>query len=335
MISTGTPSFASAGPAVNPVEVGAQIDLAGGAEATFALVDSNAGFGGALAAAPSSSPAVFNFYNFPAATSSLGFAGFGTLTADSAISPAITTAPAGGAAGATLVSSSPLIASLSAQGPFWIGGTSPATRGSSVSLTIPFNLARIPVKVRLGEQTLASIPSNSLATQILGPAFGSSASLQYNAVGGGVSVALPVLSRRATVSLDGLYETLQGGQTPFNLAPYAAQAGAGGTNTVIYTPVVSGVQQYAGAASVAVPVTSRLTVNGSFSEQVSGTVALDALTQTLTQRKTGYSGGVAYNFPKTNSSIEFFSNRSVSTDDTLPNYNVTQNSQNLYFSVKF
>jgi len=103
---------------------------------------------------------------------------------------------------------------------------------------------------------------------------------------------------------------------------------------VIFTPT-NGLQNYAGAASVALPVTSRLTVKGSFSEQVSGNVALDALTQTLTQHQTGYSGGVAYNFPKTNSSIGFFSNRSVLTDDNLPNYNLTQSSQNLYFSVKF
>jgi hypothetical protein len=332
--NVSTPSFANFGPAPNPVEVGAQIGLAGGAEATFALVGSSANFGGVFAAAPSSSPAVFNFYNFPEASGNFGFGGVGALGADSAIAPALANAPAGSSTG-VVVSSSPLIASLSAQGPFWYGGTSPATRGSSVSLTIPFSLARIPVKVRLGEQSMATVQSNSLANQILGPAFASSANLQYNAVGGGVSVGLPVLSRRATVSLDGLYETLQNNQAPFNLAPYAAQTGGAGTSPVIYTPVISGVQQYAGAASLAVPVTSRLTVHGSFSEQVSGTVALDALTQTLTQRTTGYSGGVAYNFPKTNSAIGFSSNRSVSTDDTLPNYNVTQNSQNLYFSVKF
>jgi hypothetical protein len=206
-------------------------------------------------------------------------------------------------------------------------------------LTVPFKLARIPVKLHVGEQTASSVESSSLATQILGPALASSATGKYKALSGGVTLALPLLSRRATVSLDGWYETLQrGDKAPFNLLPYSSQpvgSAAWAPGTVVYTPGAGDIQQYVGAASVAVPVTSRLTVNGSFSEQLSGGVALDALTQNLTQHKTAYGGGVAYNFPKTNSSIEFFSNKNVYTDDNIPNYNFTENRQNLYFSVKF
>ena len=306
--------------------VGMQIDLAGGAQATFSM-QNDTGFLGAFSA-PSQQPAVFDFFNFPEKSTGLDLRPFGP--ADAAAAPALT-APAATAN----VLSSPLIGAFSAQGPFWYNGSSTPVKGTTLSLTLPFHLARIPVKVHLGEQSLTDIPTSSLANQILGPAFASSAS-QYNAVTGGVSVALPVLSRRATVSLDGLYETLQGSQAPFNLVPYATQVGGSPSapGAVIFTPT-NGLQNYAGAASVALPVTSRLTVKGSFSEQVSGNVALDALTQTLTQHQTGYSGGVAYNFPKTNSSIGFFSNRSVLTDDNLPNYNLTQSSQNLYFSVKF
>jgi hypothetical protein len=306
--------------------IGMQIDVAGGAQATFTMQTGSSNFG--MLSAPSQQPAVFAFYNFPERSTELNLRSFGP--ADAATAPAVTGAPAASAT----VFSSPLIGALSAQGPFWYNGSAPA-RGTSLSLTLPFHLARIPVKVHLGEQSLEDVPTSSLANQILGPAFASSA-LQYNAVTGGVSVALPVLSRRATVSLDGLYETLQqGNQAPFSLVPYAAQTGTSGApGAVIFAPT-NGIEHYAGAATVALPVTSRLTVNGTISEQVSGNVALDALTQTLTQHQTGYSGGVAYNFPKTNSSIEFFSNRSVLTDDNLPNYNVTQSSQNLYFSVKF
>lgn len=313
-------------PTAGSQTLGMQLDLAGGAQATFSM-QNDAGSLGAFSA-PSQQPAVFAFFNFPEKSTGLDLRPFGP--ADAATAPALT-APATTAN----VLSSPLIGALSAQGPFWYNESSTPTKGTSLSLTLPFHLARIPVKVHLGEQSLTDVPTSSLATQILGPAFASSA-MQYNAVTGGVSVALPVLSRRATVSLDGLYETLQGSQAPFNLVPYATQAGGSSTSpgAVIFTPA-NGLQNYAGAASVALPVTPRLTVKGTFSEQVSGNVALDALTQTLTQHQTGYSGGVAYNFPKTNSSIEFFSNRSVSTDENLPNYNMTQSSQNLYFSVKF
>lgn len=310
-----------------PQAIGIQVDTASGAQANFTMQSDGAS--GGLFAAPSQQPAVFAFYNFAQPGTGLNLRALGP--ADAATAPAVTNAPATN----QNVTSSPLISALSAQGPFWYNGSAP-TKGMTFSLTLPFRLAKIPVKVRLGEQSLSSVPTSSLANQILGPAFASSA-LQYNAVSGGVSLALPVLSRRATVSLDGLYETLQqGNQGPFSLMPYVAQnsAPASAPSTVIFTPT-NGIQHYAGAASLAVPVTSRLTVNGTFSEQISGNVALDALTQTLAQHQTGYSGGVAYEFPKTNSSIGFFSNRSVFTDDNLPNYNVTQNSQNLYFSVKF
>lgn len=321
---------------------GMQIDLLGGVQAVAAMESSSASFGsGPFALNPSQGPAVFAFYNFPQAKSGFTFgSAFGSLRGDSAIAaPLAASQPGMSAASAASSLSSPLINSMSAQGPFWYSAYRPATRGSSLALTIPFQLARIPVKLRLGEQAVSSVEPTSLANQILGPAFASSASTKYNAVSGGVTLALPLLSRRATVSLDGWYETLQqNNQTPFNLLPYTqATVGTGlsAPGAVVYTPTIGDVQQYVGAASVAVPVTSRLTVNGSFSEQLSGGVDLDTLTQSMTQHTTGYGGGVAYNFPKTNSSIEFFSHRNVYTDDNAPNYNFTENRQNLYFSVKF
>jgi hypothetical protein len=318
---------------------GLQFDLFGGAQATVAMQSSSASFGsGPFASIPSQGPAVFAFYNFPQAATGFSLSrAFGSLPRDNAIAATLNQAQQS-AVGTTTPLSSPLISSLSAQGPFWYNAYSPATRGTSLTLTIPFQLARIPVKLRLGEQAVTSVEPTSLANQILGPAFASSAGSTYNAVTGGVTLALPLLSRRATVSLDGWYQTMQqNNQTPFNLLPYGAQAPVGLSvpGAVLYAPAIGGVQQYVGSASVALPVSPRLTVNGNFSEQLSGGVDLDTLTQSLTQHTTGYGGGVAYNFPKTHSSIEFSSNRNVYTDDNVPNYNFTQNQQNLYFSVKF
>jgi hypothetical protein len=174
------------------------------------------------------------------------------------------------------------------------------------------------------------VQSSSLATQILGPAFASSAS--YSSLSGGVTLALPLLTRRATVSLDGLYESLQNQKDPFGLTSSAL---AGAPAPVVYYPNLTDLQQYVGAASVALPVTRTLTVNGSLSEQFYGGVDLNTLTQSLNQHKTAYCGGVVYNIPKTHSSINLFFNRNVYTDDNAPTYNFTENQQNLYFSVKF
>ncbi len=338
--STGTQGANAANLAtgVASESAGLQFDLFGGAQASLTMQSSSASFGsGPFASIPSQGPAVFAFYNFPQAATGFSLSrAFGSLPRDNAIAATLNQ-PQQSSAGMATPLSSPLISSLSAQGPFWYTSYSPATRGTSLTLTIPFQLARIPVKLRLGEQAVSSVEPTSLANQILGPAFASSAST-YNAVTGGVTLGLPLLSRRATVSLDGWYETLQqNNQTPFNLLPYGAQTSLGlsAPGAVVYAPAQGGVQQYVGSASVALPVNSRITVNGNFSEQLSGGVDLDTLTQSLTQHATGYGGGVAYNFPKTHSSIEFSSNRSIYTDDNVPNYNFTQNQQNLYFSVKF
>ena len=343
--------FVSTAPAVFPpssrwVDAGASATSAlnlrlsvGGAQATASLQNAQPAFG-SFGPAFASTPAVFAFYNFaPAGPGSGSDDAFGFNRATGALGATLTApAPAADASASSL--SSPLISALSPQGPFWYSAYAPPTRGSSVSLSIPFSVAKIKAKVHLGEQTSVDVQSSSLATQILGPAFASAG--KYKAVTGGVTLALPLLSRRATVSLDGWYETLQrGDKTPFSLAPYAAQTSAAvGANvappgTVVYTPTLTDLQRYVGAASVALPVTSHLTVNGSFSEQLAGGVALDTLTQSLSQHKTAYGGGVAYNFPKTNSSIEFFSNKNIYTDDNVPTYNFTESRQNLYFSVKF
>lgn len=319
---------------------GVQLDVLGGTEATLSLQNTGATFGsGPFAANPSQGPAVFAFYNFQQPSQRIGLGqAFGLSSTDAALAASLN-APQPGNAGTSNSLASPLISSLSAQGPFWYSTYAPPTQGASMSLTIPFQLAKIPVRVRLGEQAVSTVETSSLATQILGPAFATSAAGNYKSLTGGVTLALPLLSRRATVSLDGWYETLQhNDKTPFNLAPYAGAVNptllASGPGAVVYTPTTD-VQQYVGAASVALPVTSHLTVSGSFAQQVSASVALDTLTQGLAQRKTAFGGGLGYNFPKTNSSIDLFFNKNVYSADDVPTSTFTENRQNLYFSVKF
>jgi hypothetical protein len=285
----------------------------------------------------SQSPAVFAFYNFPqvAPDSSLrNVFGFGGQTAALAEQSNILGGDAADSSATSLLSF-PLVSSLSAQGPYWYGGYTPALSGSSVQLSIPVRVARLGLKVRFGEQTLDSVQPTSLANQILGPAFASAS--DYNAFNGGFTLALPLLNRQATVSLDGLYQSLQQGNgQAFN--PAAGQADSmpvqQSSGPIVLYPASTNLQQYVGAASLALPVTSRLTVKGSFSEQLAGTVDLDALTQSLTQHTTAYAGGLVYNIPRTNSSINFVYNRNVYTDDATAS-SWTENRQNLYFSVKF
>jgi hypothetical protein len=309
-----------------------------GAQSSVSFVNSASSFNapGAPEAA-SQSPAVFAFYNFPQAApdSPLGnMFGFGGQTAGLAQQANILGGDIADPSATSLLSF-PLVSSLSAQGPYWYGGYTPALSGSSVQLSIPVRVARLGLKVRFGEQTLDSVQPTSLANQILGPAFASASN--YNAFNGGFTLALPLLNRQATVSLDGLYQSLQQGNgQAFN--PAATQAASmpiqQSSGPIVLYPASTNLQQYVGAASLALPVTSRLTVKGSFSEQLAGSVDLDALTQSLTQHTTAYAGGLVYNIPRTNSSINFVYNRNVYTDDATAS-SWTENRQNLYFSVKF
>lgn len=294
------------------------------------------------------SPALFAFYNFAQLSAPIGTDNglSANRQANNAAIAAGFNAPLSANGLSPLGSSAfPLFNTFKAQGPSWYSTYSPAMRGSSLQLSFPIRVAKIPAKIRVGEQALTEVQSSSLATQIFGPAFASSAAGKYNALSGGVTLALPLFDRRATVSLDGLYETLRRndktpflytanpGQSPNN--PFAGSALDAVPTAVFYYPNYADLRRYLGTASVAVPVSSSLTVKGSFSEQRYGGEALDTLTQSLSKRKTAYGGGVAYNIPNTNSSVNLFFNRYVFSDDALPTYNWTENRQNIYFSVKF
>ncbi|HXW51287.1 MAG TPA: hypothetical protein VEJ41_04795 [Candidatus Acidoferrales bacterium] len=287
--------------------------------------------------AASQGPAVFAFYNFPQAQSQSPIGSIlGLHTTPAALAGETdTTADASGSASGLLTF--PLVNSLSAQGPYWYGGYTPALAGSSVQLSIPIKLASLGLKVRLGEQSLQAVGPTSLASQILGPAFATASN--YNSFNGGMTVALPLLNRRATVSLDGLYETLAqtngSGLGASNLPALGIAPSVPASGPIVLYPGSTDLEQYVGAASLALPVSSRLTVRGSFSEQLAGSVDLNALTQSLTQHTTAYAGGLVYNIPKTNSSINLFFNRNVYTDDAAPSSTWSENQQNLYFSVKF
>lgn len=336
---TGLVSGTDASQALSPSDaqvLGLSFKLLGGQSAVSFINIAPSARTNALGMA-SQGPAVFAFYNFPQAqtSSSLGNI-LGLRTGPAALAEQVNATPDNTAPSSSLMAF-PLVSSLSAQGPYWYGGNTQALAGSSVQLSIPLRLANLGVKVRLGEQSLESVQSTSLASQILGPAFASASN--YNAFNGGMTVALPLLNRRATVSLDGLYETLAqtngaglSGNTmpPLGIAPSGMSSGP-----IVLYPNSTDLQQYVGAASLALPVSSRLTVKGSFSEQLAGSVDLNALTQSLTQHTTAYAGGLVYNIPKTNSSINLFFNRNVYTDDAVPSNNWAQNQQNLYFSVKF
>jgi hypothetical protein len=296
-------------------------------------------------------PAIFSFYNFPFVPAPFGIGN--DLALNQQVDQA---AAAAGFTGPFLSSNTsfpfgsfafPLFNQFKAQGPYYYSSFTPNTRGASVQLNFPLTIGNVDAKLNLGGQELREIRANSLAVDIFGPQFASAVKGKYDQFGGGLTLGLPVFDRKATVTLNGLFERLErDDKTAF---VYAADPGLGvaaynpvasaeltGTGTqVLFYPNFVNVQHTIGRAQLALPVTAALTANLDYIEQRYTGEALNTLTQSISQRKLQLTGGVLYNIPNTNASVNLFFNRYSYRDDQAPTYNWVQNKQNLYFTVKF
>lgn len=353
-------SFGSSGqPAANDsaAMAGVKFKLFGGdASLAFQSIGGNLVAGGAPFQPSGQAPALFAFYNFSQLPAPFGIGA--DLPVDRQLDETLDSsgyrapAPQNNATSPFGSFAFPLFDAAQAQTPLSFSPDAPTARGTSVQLNFPFMISNVAAKMRLGGQLLTQTQPNSLATQIFGSGFASSVSGKFKAVSGGVTLALPLFDRKATVSLDGLYEQLtRNDKTPSLYAANTAFLGdpatvqydqlaagalsAGRSSPVYFYPNFTDVRHFLGSASVAVPVSSALTVNGSYYVQRYDGEGLNALTQGLTERKRALSGGVLYNIPNTNSSVNLFFNKYRYTDDLVPTHNFTENRQNLYFSVKF
>ncbi len=240
----------------------------------------------------------------------------------------------------------PLFNQFKAQGPYYYSSYAPNTRGTSVQLNFPLLIGKVDARLRVGGQALRELQPNSLATQIFGPHV-SNVSGKYDQLSGGVTLGIPLLKRKATVNLDALFERLQrDDRTPFvyaadpalGLPAYNSMAStelAGSGATVPFYPNYVNLRHYYGSASVAVPISSALTANLAYVDQRYRGQALTTSAESVSQKKTSLTGGVLYNIPNTNASVNLFFNRYAYKDYLLPSYDWVQDRQNLYFTVKF
>ena len=296
-------------------------------------------------------PAIFSFWNFPFVPAPFGIGN------DMALNQQVDQlAAAAGFNGPFLANNTgfpygtfafPLFNEFKAQGPYYYSSFTPNTRGASVQLNFPLTLGNVDARLSIGGQTLREIRPNSLATDIFGPQFASSVKGKYDQVGGGLTLGVPVFDRKATVTLNGLFERLErDDRTPFvyaadptlGISAYNPVASAELTGTgaqVLFYPNFVNVQHTIGRAQLALPVTAALTANLDYIEQRYTGEAINTLTQSISERKLQLTGGVLYNIPNTNASVNVFFNRYEYRDDQVPTYNWVQNRQNLYFTVKF
>jgi len=94
-------------------------------------------------------------------------------------------------------------------------------------------------------------------------------------------------------------------------------------------------RRYAYNAALAIPVTTNVNLAATYSSQRYGGSYGTTLTQNISEKKDFYTGTVTYNIPKTNSSIAFQGRVYKYTDDVIPNFNLYQNRQDIFFTVRF
>jgi hypothetical protein len=331
--------------------VGLRFKLLGG-EHTLAYQDIGPNFmDGAPFRYSGQAPPLFAFWNMPQLPGSFGIANNAALNqqVDAIAAARGIAAPSLALSGAFPYGTFafPLFNQFKAQGPYFYSSYAPNTRGPSVQLSFPLSSRRVDARLRLGGQALTEAQPSSLATQLFGGGFPTNVRASYEQAGAGVTLGLPLFTRRATVNLDALYERLQRddkssylyaadpalGLAAFN--PLASAQLAGSSASVLFYPNYVNVRHYYGSASVAVPITAAVTANFAYTGQAYRGAAMSTLMQSINEKKTAASAGVLYNIPNTNASVNLFFNRYVYKDEALPSYDWVQNRQNLYFTVKF
>jgi hypothetical protein len=296
-------------------------------------------------------PAIFSFYNSPFLPTPFGIGNDIGLTQQVDRIAAAAGYPGPFLAGNTNFPygsfAFPLFNQLKQQGPYMYTSFTPNTTGASAQFNIPMTLGNVDANFQLGGQALREIRPDSLAVDIFGPEFSSAVAETYDQLGGGVTLGIPVFDRKATVTLNGLFEKLErDDQTSFVYAadptlgvsaydPIASAELTGTGAKVLFYPNYVNVQHTVGHAQLALPVTAAITANLDYYQQRYGGEALNTLTQSISESKTQWTGGVLYNIPNTNASVNLFFNRYAYNDNMAPTYDWVQNEQNLYFSVKF
>jgi len=244
----------------------------------------------------------------------------------------------------------PVYNPLKAQSPTYFSAFAPNTRGETLSANTPIRVGELTFSTTGTFSHLEEIRPDSFGALLYGPSYASNTTEKYDTYGLSTKFAVPVFGTRATIGLNGQYETLQRLDTtarqyyPINPSTGAPDATAYADATADFPTVGSGVSFYPNyvnmrhitlGANASLPLTRDLNLNGSYSTQRYGGSNGTTLTQNISERKDYYTGGLTYTIPKTTSSLSFTARHYGYTDDVVQNFNFSENRQDLNFTVRF
>src|SRR6202140_4353832 len=242
----------------------------------------------------------------------------------------------------------PVFNPLKGSGPTYYSAFTPNSRGPTFNVNVPIRVGDGTSNTRGRAQHLEERGPNSLGQVLYGPAFASNVTLKWDNYTLGTQFNMPAFGQTLSASVSGTYETLKrpdmtaftylplnpGTQAPDLGATAAATAFLGGSQ-VSFFPNFINMRRYAYNAALAIPVTTNVNLAATYSSQRYGGSYGTTGTQNISEKKDFYTGSVTYNIPKTNSSIQFQGRVYKYTDEVIPNFNLYQNRQDIFFTVRF
>ena len=242
----------------------------------------------------------------------------------------------------------PLFNPFKANSPTDYSAFTPNSQGPTVTANLPITVGTFTFQTRAQYQHLQEIRPDAYGSMTYGPAYASSVPLKYDTYTLATQFSLPAFGQKVSGNVTGTYETLKRpDQTAFQYYPFnptqqsfdgaaflAAQAIPGGSAVSFY-PNYENVRHIVLNAGASIPLTQGLSLIGKYTTQRYGGSAGTTLNQNISERKDYYAGSIVYAIPKSNSSVSFQAAHFVYNDDVLPNFNLGQNRQDVFFTVRF
>jgi hypothetical protein len=242
----------------------------------------------------------------------------------------------------------PVFNPLKANGPTFFSSFAPNSQGPTVTANLPLTLGDVTFDTRGQYQHLQEIHPNSFGSEVYGPAYASSVPLKWDNYTLASQFSFPAFGQKVSANVSGTYENLRRNDTTayqyypinpttqtFDSASYLAAQAIPGGSLVSFYPNYVNMRRYAFNAGAGIPLTKGVGLNLSYSTQRYGGSYGTTLNQNISERKDFYTGSLVYQIPNSNSSVQFQARNYKYVDDVIPNFNLNQNRQDLFFTVRF
>jgi hypothetical protein len=249
-----------------------------------------------------------------------------------------------------------------AGGPGYDSAFAPNTAGPTLTILGPVRIGGFDVAGRLFAQHLTQTQADANSTATFGPQFPTSVRATFDKLDAGATFAVAAFGRTVDVNLAGTLEHLRRADTssylyvPYNPASASYDAGAlanfvaaggtvdavtgklltAGTSAVLYAPNDVDLYHLELAAGASLPLTPDVVFHTRYSDQrYTGSYGTTTLQPNVNGTKDQVDVGLTYTVPKTSSSVGLNFRNSTYKDATLSSFNLSQNGEDVNFTIRF